>query len=59
MNFIKVKFNKIFSKVLKLGENVESIVCMCVSKNKKYLAISERIKNDAYPQLSIYNIKNA
>ena len=32
---------------------------MCVSPNRKLLAVSEKIANEPYPQISIYNIKNA
>jgi len=30
---------------------------MTVSPNRKFLAVSERIRNDPVPQISIYNIK--
>lgn len=33
------------------------IICMSVSPNRKFLAVSERIRNDPVPQISIYNIK--
>jgi cilia- and flagella-associated protein 57 len=62
MSFIKVKFlleKKLAFLKKKLPEQVETILCMAISPNRKFLAVSERIRNDPIPQISIYNIKNS
>lgn len=42
---------------IKLSENMDSIACMATSPNKKLLAVSERLKNESLPQVTIYNMK--
>lgn len=32
---------------------------MAVSSNKKYLAVSQKIKHDSYPLFALFNISNA
>jgi len=42
---------------LKLHDNLETIVSLAVSKNRRYIAVSERIRGENFPQVSIYPIK--
>ena len=48
---------------MRLSENLEKIVSLAISPNKKYIAVCERLKNSGNqtkicPQVSVYNIKS-
>ncbi|EGR29862.1 WD repeat protein [Ichthyophthirius multifiliis] len=48
---------------LRLTENLEKIICLTISPNKKFVAVCERLKQDEesfkrFPQVSVYNIKS-
>lgn len=65
MSFIKVallfllQLFYLIPNLFQLHENLESIESMCISKNRKTLAVSEKIMGEKYPQVSIYVIKNS
>lgn len=65
MSFIKVallfllQLVYLIPNLFQLHENLESIESMCISKNRKTLAVSEKIMGEKYPQVSIYVIKNS
>mmetsp|Transcript_2049 Transcript_2049/g.1877 ORF Transcript_2049/g.1877 Transcript_2049/m.1877 type:complete len:217 (-) Transcript_2049:3635-4285(-) len=42
---------------IKLRDNLENIVSICTSKNRKYIAVSEKIRGENYPQVSIYPVR--
>lgn len=49
---------------IRLSENIEKIVSLAISPNKKFIAVCERLKNDEEgikkcPSVSVYNIKSS
>ena len=46
-------------KFIKQQDQIKEITCMCLSPNKKFLAVCERHKNDQNAYISFYDMRGS